>query len=170
MLMVASDLTVVESKPESKKLTAIDAGGLLLADLVEILTLTRRLRSRRSVLEQLRIELLQAMETVKRAQELAQAAPPFLAEAAQGTHLSAIDTMNFARDRMDAAARRAAALADAWDRAACTVHLDELSPEAVREELDHLIATGTRSAHALRREIRTCRETIALARAKGGAA
>lgn len=167
--MVASGLTVVESKPESKKLTAIDAGGLLLADLVEILALTRRLRSRRSVLEQLRIELLQAMETVTRAQELAQAAPPWLAEAAQGTHLSAIDTMTFARDRMDAAARRAAALADAWDRAACTVHLDELS-EAVREELDHLLATGTRSAHALRREIRTCQETIALARAKGGAA
>lgn len=168
--MVASGITVVESKPESKKLTAIDAGGLLLADLVEILALTRRLRSRRSVLEQLRIELLQAMETVERAREVAQAAPASLAHAAQRAHLSAIDTMNFARDRMDAAARRGEALADAWDRAACTINLDELSPEAVREELDHLISTGTRSANALRRQIRTCRETLALARAKGGAA
>lgn len=168
--MVASGITVVESKPESKKLTAIGAGGLLLADLVEILALTRRLRSRRSVLEQLRIELLQAMETVERAREVAQAAPPSLAHAAQRAHLLAIDTMNFARDRMDAAARRGEALADAWDRAACTINLDELSPEAVREELDHLISTGTRSANALRRQIRTCRETIALARAKGGAA
>lgn len=168
--MVASGITVVESKPESKKLTVIDAGGLLLADLVEILALTRRLRSRRSVLEQLRIELLQAMETVERAREVAQAAPPSLAHAAQHAHLSAIDTMNFARDRMDAAARRGEALADAWDRAACTINLDELSPEAVREELDHLISTGTRSANALRRQIRTCRETLALARAKGGAA
>lgn len=168
--MAASGITVVESKPESKKLTAIDAGGLFLADLVEILALTRRLRSRRSVLEQLRIELLQAMETVERAREVAQAAPPSLAHAAQRAHLLAIDTMNFARDRMDAAARRGEALADAWDRAACTINLDELSPEAVREELDHLISTGTRSANALRRQIRTCRETIALARAKGGAA
>lgn len=168
--MVASGITVVESKPESKKLTAIDAGGLLLADLVEIFALTRRMRSRRSVLEQLRIELLQAMETVERAREVAQAAPPSLAHAAQRAHLLAIDTMNFARDRMDAAARRGEALADAWDRAACTINLDELSPEAVREELDHLISTGTRSANALRRQIRTCRETIALARAKGGAA